>query len=48
MEAENLIKAETLRDLLYEKFEKTISQSEDDDDPLTKGDFSVIKVGHNY
>ena len=43
MEAENLIKAETLQDLLYEKFEKTISQSEDDDDPLTKGDFTVIK-----
>ena len=43
MEADKLIKPETLKDLLYEKFEKPIVENEDEDDPLMKGEFLVVK-----
>ena len=43
MEADKLIKSETLSDLLYEKFEKTSTVSEEDYDPLASGEFEVIK-----
>jgi len=42
MEEMKLINSDTLKDLLYEKFERIIS-SEEDEDPLAKGDFEVIK-----
>jgi len=43
MVSDKLIKSETLKDLIYEKFEKPLIVSDEEDDPLTKGDFEVIK-----
>ena len=39
----NLISTETLKDLLYEKFERTTYDPVEDEDPLCKGEFEVIK-----
>ena len=44
MEADNLLKPEVLKDLVYEKFEKSASpQYEEPDDPHTQGLYPVIK-----
>ena len=39
----NLIPSGTLKDLLYEKFERTLCQPVEDEDSLCKGEFEVIK-----
>merc|ERR1712042_148574 len=39
----NLISSETLKDLLYEKFEKAVGQADEHDDPHTQGNYPVIK-----
>ena len=38
-----LIKSETLKELLYEKFEKTFTVPDEDFDSLVNGNFEVIK-----
>ena len=38
-----LIKSETLKELLYEKFEKTLTVPDEDFDSLVNGNFEVIK-----
>ena len=43
MEEIKLIHPNTLKDLLYAKFEKLSFISQEDDDPLTRGEFDVIK-----
>ena len=43
MEKMNLIKPETLRDLLFKKFEEVQTVNQEESDPLTKGEFDVIK-----
>ena len=43
MEKMNLIKAETLKDLLFKKFEEVQAVNQEESDPLTKGEFDVIK-----
>jgi len=39
----NLISSETLKDLLFEKFERIMYEPIEDEDPLCKGEFEVIK-----
>ena len=39
----NLISSETLKDLLFEKFERMMHEPIEDEDPLCKGEFEVIK-----
>ena len=39
----NLISSETLKDLLFEKFERITYEPIEDEDPLCKGEFEVIK-----
>jgi len=43
MEKLNLIKPDTLKDLLYKKFEEVHTNNQDEPDPLTRGHFEVIK-----
>ena len=43
MEKMNLIKADTLKDLLFKKFEEVQAVNQEESDPLTKGEFDVIK-----
>ena len=43
MEKINLIKADTLKDLIYKKFEEVPAGNQEDLDPLSKGEFEVIK-----
>ena len=43
MEKMNLIKPDTLKDLLYKKFDEVPPINQEEIDPLTKGEFDVIK-----
>ena len=43
MEADNLIKPDVLKALLYEKFERTVALPEENDDLHTQGYYPVIK-----
>jgi len=43
MEAMNLIKSDTLKDLLFKKFEEVQSVNQEETDQLTKGEFEVVK-----
>jgi len=43
METMNLIKADTLKDLLFKKFEEVPEINHEETDPLTKGEFDVVK-----
>merc|ERR1712106_340866 len=39
----NLVSSDTLKDLLYEKFERITYEPVEDEDPMCKGEFEVIK-----
>merc|ERR1711892_1316138 len=39
----NLVSSDTLKDLLYEKFERITHEPVEDEDPMCKGEFEVIK-----
>merc|ERR1719184_116250 len=43
METMNLIKPDTLKDLLFKKFEEVQSVNQEETDQLTKGEFEVVK-----
>jgi len=43
MEEIELIHPDTVKDLLYNKFERVPNKSQDEDDPFTRGEFDVIK-----